>query len=131
MRAAPPFVVIVDDEEPIRKALCRLLRACGMIAEGFSSGRVFLDSLAARRADCLLLDLNMPGVTGFEVLQQIGMLSRTLPTIVITGYDEPDTRANCLAAGAVGYLRKPLDEHSLLEAINSAVRNRPHSQRQR
>lgn len=125
MPAAPPFVVVVDDEEPIRKALCRLLRACGMIAEGFASGQVFLDSLAARRADCLLLDLHMPGLGGLEVLQQVRMLSRTLPTIVITGYDEPDTRSNCLAAGALGYLRKPLDEHSLLEAINNAVRNRP------
>ncbi len=124
MPAQARFVAVVDDEEPIRKALCRLLRACGIAAEGFASGQVFLDSLAARRADCLILDLRMPGFGGLQVLQQLQSFSRTLPTIVITGHDEPGTRANCLSAGAVAYLRKPFDEESLLEAIDVAVRSR-------
>lgn len=122
MPAPVRFVAVVDDEEPIRKALCRLLRACGFAAEGFASGQIFLDSLAARRADCLILDLRMPGFTGLQVLEELKSFSRALPTIVITGHDEPETRANCLSAGAAAYLRKPFDEESLLQAINHAMR---------
>jgi FixJ family two-component response regulator len=122
MPAPARFIAVVDDEEPIRKALCRLLRACGFAAEGFASGQIFLDSLAARRADCLILDLRMPGFTGLQVLEELQSFSRALPTIVITAHDEPGTRANCLAAGAAAYLRKPFDEESLLEAIGQAVR---------
>jgi FixJ family two-component response regulator len=124
MPAPARFIAVVDDEEPIRKALCRLLRACGMGAEGFASGQVFLDSLAARRADCLILDLRMPGFNGMQVLEQLQSFSRVLPTIVITAHDEPETRSQCLSAGAAAYLRKPFDEETLMEAIEFALRNR-------
>jgi FixJ family two-component response regulator len=121
MPAQPPFVAVIDDEEPIRKALCRLLRASGLHAEGFASGQFFLDSGAALRAECLVLDLHMPGLSGLQLLKQLELLGTLPPTIIITGYDEPDTREHCLAAGAASYLRKPIDEQSLLEAIDTAV----------
>jgi FixJ family two-component response regulator len=120
MSEPTPFVAIVEDEEPIRKALHRLLRAANIKAECFASGAAFLESLATRRPDCLVLDLHMPGMTGLQLLQRLQDSGEHLPTVVITAYDEPETRAHCLDAGAAAYLRKPLDDRLLLEAIASA-----------
>lgn len=117
-----PFVAIVDDEEPIRKALKRLLRAANLEAEAFASGSAFLDSLALRRPDCVILDLHMPGMTGLHVLQRLKQSGVPLPAIVITAYDEPETRSHCLAAGAAAYLRKPFEDHLLLDAVASAAK---------
>ena len=117
-----PFVAIVDDEEPIRKALKRLLRAANLEAEAFASGPAFLDSLATRRPDCVILDLHMPGMTGLHVLQRLKQSGTPLPAIVITAYDEPETRNHCLAAGAAAYLRKPLEDRLLLDAVAAAAK---------
>jgi FixJ family two-component response regulator len=118
---ATPFVAIVDDEDSIRKALKRLLRAANLEAESFASGPAFFDSLAKRRPDCVILDLHMPGMTGLHVLERLKQSGQQIPTIVITAYDEPETRASCLVTGAAAYLRKPLDSGLLLEAIATAV----------
>jgi FixJ family two-component response regulator len=124
MAEPSPFVAIVDDEEPIRKALKRLMRAANIEAEAFASGADFLDSLAARRPDCVILDLHMPGMSGLHVLQRLQQSGIQLPAIVITAYDEPETRTDCLAAGAAAYLRKPLEDRLLLDAVASAARTR-------
>jgi FixJ family two-component response regulator len=116
-----PFIAVVDDEEPIRKALKRLLRAAGLEAEGYPSGQAFLDGAAARRPDCVLLDLHMPNMSGEQVLSQIRRMSGRPPVVVITAHDTPETREQCLAAGAAAYLRKPLDDRLLLNAISAAL----------
>ena len=123
---SPPLrlIAVVDDEEPVRKALCRLLRASGLNAEAFSSGQTFLDSIIARPPDCAILDLHMPGLSGLQVLQQLQSSRFSVPAIVITGHDEPETRERCLSAGASAYLRKPLDDVLLLETIDMAVNGR-------
>ncbi|HVQ62526.1 MAG TPA: response regulator [Burkholderiales bacterium] len=124
-----PFVAIVDDEEPIRKALGRLLRAANLETEAFASGPAFLDSLAVRRPDCVILDLHMPGMTGLHVLRRLRQSGVQVPAIVITAHDEPETRADCLAAGATAYLRKPLEDRLLLDAVASAAKIRKNGTR--
>lgn len=124
MSGPGPFIAIVDDEEPIRKALERLLRSANLEAEVFASGAAFLDSLASRRPDCLILDLHMPGMTGLHVLRHLKQSGMELPTIVITAHDEPETRVHCMAAGAAAYLRKPLECQILLDAVASATKTR-------
>jgi FixJ family two-component response regulator len=117
-----PYVAIVDDEEPVRKALKRLLRASGLEADTYASGKDFLEASTARMPDCVVLDLHMPGMSGLQVLQELRLAKKSLPAVVITAYDEPSTREQCLAAGAAAYLRKPLDERLLLNAISANVK---------
>ena len=114
-------VAVVDDDESVRRALKRLLRASNLEADIFASGQEFLNSLTAQRPDCLILDLHMPGMNGLEVQRVLARMSAHLPVVVITGHDEPQTRTQCLAAGAVAYLCKPLDDKTLLEAIGRAA----------
>jgi len=116
-----PYVAIVDDEEPVRKALRRLLRASGLQAEGYAGGREFLEAAALRLPDCVLLDLHMSGMSGLQVLRKLQESAQLTPVVIITAHDEPETRAQCLAAGAAAYLRKPLDERLLLNAISAAL----------
>ena len=120
-----PYVAIVDDEEPVRKALKRLLCASGLDAESYASGREFLDASLLRQPDCVLLDLHMPRMSGLQVLRALQSAHRCLPIVVITAHDAPETREQCLAAGAAAYLRKPLEEHELLDTITAAVATKP------
>jgi len=116
-----PFVAVVDDEETVRKALKRLLRAAGLDAEGYASGQEFLDGTSDRRPDCVVLDLHMPSMGGLQLLQRIRQMTKRLPVVIITAHDEPETREQCLAAGASSYLCKPLDDRLLLNAISAAL----------
>jgi FixJ family two-component response regulator len=125
MAATVPYVAIVDDEEPVRKALKRLLRASGLEAETYAGGKDFLEASALRRPDCVILDLHMPDMSGIQVLKEMREARRMLPTVVITAYDEPGAREQCLAAGAAEYLRKPLDEKLLLNAISANAKINP------
>jgi FixJ family two-component response regulator len=120
-----PYVAIVDDEEPVRKALKRLLRASGLEAETYASGKDFLEASALRPPDCVVLDLHMPGMSGLQVLRELRSAKTPLPAVVITAYDEPASREQCLAAGAAAYLRKPLDERLLLNAISANIKRIP------
>ena len=116
-----PLIAVVDDEESVRKSLRRLLVASELDATVYASGQEFLDSLGGRQPDCLVLDLQMPGLTGLEVQRALAGARVLFPTIIITAHDEPETRARCLAAGAVAYLCKPLHDELLLDAITTAV----------
>ena len=116
-----PLIAVVDDEESVRKSLRRLLVASELDATVYASGQEFLESLGARQPDCLVLDLQMPGLTGLEVQRALAGARVRFPTIIITAHDEPETRARCLAAGAVAYLCKPLHDEFLLDAITTAV----------
>jgi len=116
-----PLIAVVDDEESVRKSLRRLLVASELDATVYASGQEFLDSLGGHQPDCLVLDLQMPGLTGLEVQRALARARVRFPTIIITAHDEPETRARCLAAGAVAYLCKPLHDELLLDAITAAV----------
>ena len=117
-------IAVVDDEESIRKALSRLLRASGSyMVDTYCSGADFLTSLKTARPDVVVLDLHMPGLSGFEVHAAIAGIDGSLPVIVITGHDSPETRQRVIDGGAVAYLRKPVDERRLLEAIADAARS--------
>ncbi len=92
-----------------------------MTVETYTDGHEFLQSLKDHRPDCLILDLHMPAINGFEVQLKMAELKQLVPTIVITGHDSPDSRDRALRAGASDFLRKPVDEQTLLSAIEKAV----------
>jgi FixJ family two-component response regulator len=114
----PPFSVsIVDDEVPILRALTRLFRAAGFEAHGYESAEAFLSDWKSSSTDCVVLDLQMMGLNGLELLQCLQRLDAKLPVVIITGLDTPGLEARCREAGAASYLRKPLDDRLLLQEI--------------
>ena len=115
-------VAIVDDDASFRRALRRLLTASGLDVETFATGEGFSTRSQSNRPDCLLLDLQMPGLTGLEVQKELERRGMALPTIVITAHDNSKIPGDCLAAGAVAYFYKPVERAQLLEAIALSVR---------
>ncbi|HYS17371.1 MAG TPA: response regulator [Candidatus Binatia bacterium] len=121
MMRSRPLIAVVDDEESIRKSLRRLFKASQLDATVYASGQEFLDSLRQDQPDCLVLDLQMPGLTGLELQRILTGAGVRFPTIIITAHDEPETRARCLSAGAAAYLCKPLHDEMLLDTIADVV----------
>ncbi len=115
------MIAVVDDEESVRKAMVRLLQAAGHSARGFASGSDFLQHWLDDRPECLLLDLQMPGISGTEVLRALNRLGAHIPTIIVTAHDSPGAREECLRLGAAAYLCKPLDEQVLLTTLRAAL----------
>jgi len=115
------LIAVVDDEEPIRKALSRLLSSAGLEVETFPSGAEFLESLPTRRPDCVVLDLHMPVLDGFEVQARLAEFGTPVPVVIITGHDSDETRDRALAGYPVAYLRKPVNAQILLDAIELAL----------
>ena len=112
-----PLIAVVDDEESIRRAMLRLLRSANFRAVAFCSGLDFLDSLSDQMPDCVILDLQMPKLTGLELQQQLKEHARAPPIIIMTAHDEPGARERSLALGASFYLRKPIDSTTLFASI--------------
>jgi len=115
------FVAVVDDEESVRRALLRLLRAANTDAEAFASGEAFLASLEKFRPDCVVLDLQMPGLTGRDVQRRLISMQVDLPVILITAHDDVVTQQQSLSDGAANYLRKPLRGDVLVRSINESI----------
>jgi FixJ family two-component response regulator len=115
------LIAIVDDEESVRKALVRVLRAAGFTARGYPSGEEFLDSWHFDRPDCLVLDLQMPGLSGTEVQRSLNTAGARFPIVIITAHDSPGLRDECISAGAIEYLSKPLDVRTLVKAVSRLV----------
>ena len=115
------LIAVVDDEESVRKALQRLIRSAGFDVETFPSGAEFLTSMQHREPACVVLDLHMPGVNGFDVQDELHQARVQLPVVVLTGHDTPSARTRVMSRGAAAYLCKPVDESLLMRAINEAL----------
>ncbi len=115
------MIAVVDDEESVRKALVRLLLAAGYAARGFSSGDEFMMAWPSDPPGCVLLDLQMPGLSGTDVQRALKRAGARFPLIIITAHDSSGVREECMCEGAAAYLCKPLDERVLLSAVNAAI----------
>jgi len=120
-----PFVVVVDDDESVSRAIKRLLRSIGVAAESFASGDAFLEALSSMPSyhpACVILDVQMPGLNGLEVQRRLA--GSGMPIIFITAHDDIGVREQALSAGALAYLRKPFDDETFVEAVRAAIGKR-------
>jgi FixJ family two-component response regulator len=117
-----PLIAVLDDEPRMCKALGRLLKTRGFEVVTYALGEELLAALASRLPDCLLLDLHMPGINGFDVLERLAAQHLPVPVVVITGHDQPGNAEQVRRLGAMDYLLKPVSEQSLLEAIAKTIR---------
>ena len=115
------LIAVIDDEEPVRTALMRLMRSVGLSVDTFGSGAEFLKSLETRLPDCVVLDLCMPHMDGFNVQTHLARRCAALPVIIVTGHDFPQARERAMAGGASAFLRKPVHDRTLLDAISAAT----------
>ena len=121
MNEDAPLLAVVDDDAEVRIALTRLVSSAGFAVETFASGAEFLRSIEDHPPDCLVLDLHMPDMSGFDVQAALARSHATVPVIVITGHDTPESRVRAVQLGAKGYLCKPVNDDVLLEAIEMAI----------
>ena len=120
MKQGNRVIAILDDEEHYRRALSRLLRAHGYEVASFSTGEELVAEVAQRAFDCVLLDLHMPGMTGFDVLARLRGKPAPPPVIVITAHDDPGFLQKALDLDAFECQSKPVTSPALLGAIERA-----------
>jgi FixJ family two-component response regulator len=122
MIQSPPVIAVLDDEPQMCKALSRLLKTRGFEVVTFGLGEELFAAFASRLPDCLLLDLHIPGISGFDVLERLAAEQSPVPVIVITGHDQPGNAERVRNLGAVDYLLKPIKELTLMDALAKAMR---------
>jgi len=114
-------VFVVDDDAAVRQGLRFMLRAAGYSVEAFPSARSFLEEYDPRRGGCLLLDVQMPQMSGLELQQRINVRGWRIPVIFITGHGTVQLAIAAVKAGAFDFIEKPLREEALLESIERAL----------
>lgn len=113
-------IAILDDEPDFRRAMVRLLTSYGYDAVPFATGQALLGAVSTSRFDCILLDLYMPDVTGFDVLASLRARPHAPPVIVVTGHDDPEYTRRALDLDAFACQRKPVRAPDLINAIERA-----------
>jgi FixJ family two-component response regulator len=124
MAEGPGWIAIVDDDPSVLKALKRSLRVRGVQSKTYGSAQEFLATLPEGLPDCLILDLEMPGMTGLEPLRDLKRKDIQVPAIVITAHGDATVREHCESVGAVAYFSKPFRNSLLFAAIEAAVGSR-------
>src|SRR5215510_14940129 len=114
-------VSVVDDDESVRESLPDLLKEFGYEPRAFSSAAEFLSSDYMNRTECLILDIAMPNMNGFELQRELKLRGQKIPVIFITAQTDGAVRSRAIEQGAVGVLLKPFNETDLLAAVKSAL----------
>ena len=120
-RSEPLSIAIVDDDESLCRSLGRLLRAAGMQSVAYPSAEAFLGDARRATFDCLVLDVQLGGISGIKLQRQLAGSGVRTPVIFITAHDVPEVRERVLAAGCSGYFRKTDSGAEVIEAIRRAV----------
>ena len=115
-----PIIAIVDDDASVRRSLLRVVESAGYKAETFASGREFLTWLPHGQAACLVLDVHMDELSGFDLYDRL-----KVPVVFVTGHDDAATLARIHGSSAAGHLRKPFDRLTVLDTIHRAIRALP------
>lgn len=121
MQSVEQTVYIVDDEEPVRKALRFLTKSDGIKSESFETAQAFLDALERIGPGCLLLDVCMPDMSGLELQEALRVRNVEIPVIVLTGHADVPTAVRAMKGGASDFVEKPFDGEELLERIHQCL----------
>ena len=121
MMNAPKVIAVVDDEAAMRKAIVRLLGANGFTTRDYASAEAFLGCQMARESACLVLDINLGGMSGIELQRRLKAAGSAIPVVFITAVDDERTKAEAMKAGCAGFLRKPFPASALIGTIAKAT----------
>ena len=121
LREPKAVIAIVDDDPSVQRGLQRLIRSAGWKAETFASAQEFLARSQAESPNCVLLDLQLPGLSGLDLQKRMAEVGLEIPIVFLTGHGDIPASVQAMKAGAVHFLTKPVDEQALLLAIEEAV----------
>jgi FixJ family two-component response regulator len=121
MTTHPPLIAIVDDDASVRKALTRLLQVADYLAVAYSSAEEFLTAFATRVPACILVDYQLPKMTGLDLQLHLREYGICTPVIIITPHNEITIRERCINLGASAFLAKPVGKKELLAAIRHSL----------
>jgi FixJ family two-component response regulator len=124
-----PVIAIVDDDRSVREGLRSLIRSAGWSVETFASAQEFLARPRAKAPSCLILDLQLPDLSGLDLQKRMAAMNLEIPIVFLTGHGDIPASVRAMKAGAVEFLTKPVDEQDLLRAIQEAI-DRDHRTRQ-
>ena len=119
-----PVIAIVDDDASFRYATLSFVRSLGYSAAAFPSADAFLHSNTIEKTDCLITDVQMPGMSGIELQNHLRAQGNRVPVIFVTAFPETEARGRALRAGAVGFLGKPFGDENLISCLNRALASR-------
>ena len=115
------LVYVVDDDASAREGVAGLIRSGGILTKTFASGEEFLAAPRPKMPSCLVLDLNLPGISGLDVQEELVRSGEQLPIIFLTGHGDIPTTVRAVKAGATDFLTKPVDDEALLQAIRRCL----------
>lgn len=120
-RQSDSIIAIVDDDPSVREGLSSLIRSVGLRVKTFASAQEFLSRSDAETPSCLVLDLQMPGLSGLDLQKQMAEAEMEIPIVFLTGHGDIPASVRAMKAGAVEFLTKPFEEQELLRAIEEAI----------
>lgn len=120
--AAPPLIAIIDDDVSLLQALVRLIRSYGYATRGFASAELFIQSGELGTCSCVVTDIQMPGMSGLDLLRYVAGRQPKLPVIAITARADPGLEERALGDGATCFLRKPVDTEELVGCLETAIK---------
>jgi FixJ family two-component response regulator len=116
------LIAVIDDDESFRVALVDSLSSLGYRACGFGSAEEFIAGEGAEPYDCVITDIHMPGMSGFDLKRRLLARNSSVPVIMITGHAEPGLEGRAAAIGAVCLLRKPFEADALTDCLRRALK---------
>ena len=116
-----PTIYVVDDDEAIRDAIMMLLNSAGMRGRSFASGEEFLANYTTANTGCLILDMRMPQMSGFDVLDRLQALKAPMPVIFVTGHGDIPMAVEAMRRGAINFIRKPFTDDELMACVQEAL----------
>jgi two-component system response regulator FixJ len=117
----PPVIAVIEDDEAMREAFCDLLQVLGLPCRAYDRAETFLETSGSDAFGCLITDVQLPGISGLELLQRLNKQGSVMPVIIVTSHMDAELRSRAMAGGAHAYLTKPLADDVLLDRLKSAL----------